>query len=70
MTLLEKIGLALAGSIATLLLYTLIIWFPVHMIQEVECLEQGYPEIRTTIGLTGYCINLEGAVTNQVIPLN
>ena len=37
-----------------------------HAHNEVQCLEKGYPEVRTTWNLKGYCVNIDGVVTGVV----
>lgn len=54
---------------AAFLLYLMLAWLPVHLSNEADCLEMGYPKTNTTVGLKGYCMNLDGAVTGKVVPL-
>ena len=42
------------------------IFLAVHVSNEVECLEKGYPVTRTTWKLEGYCVNIDGAVMGIV----
>lgn len=63
---LEKWLLLLATSMVIFLLYVMFIFIPVHLYNETKCLEKGYPVTNTTVTLTGYCMNLEGAITTKV----
>lgn len=46
--------------------YTILVWAPVSLYYEAKCLEKGYPESRVSVGLVGYCMNLDGTVTVKV----
>ena len=46
--------------------YTMFVWTPVSLYYEAKCLEKGYPESRVSVGLVGYCMNLDGTVTVKV----
>ena len=59
----------LVGFLWVVVIYAMLIWAPMHIMAESKCLAMGYPEVRTTVGLKSYCINLDGAVTNKVVPL-
>lgn len=52
--------------ISILCICLMLVWLPVHLINEDECLSKGYPETSTSIKLTGYCKNIEGVVTGVV----
>lgn len=39
-----------------LCLYSLFIWFPVSVYDNINCLDKGYDRHRTTIQLKSYCI--------------
>ena len=46
--------------------YCLFIWSPVNIYTEAECLREGYPEYKLSVGLERYCITLDGIVTVRV----
>ena len=46
--------------------YTIFVWAPVHLYTEAKCLEKGYPKSKVSVGLSRYCMNLEGTVTVKV----
>lgn len=50
--------------IVTILLF--VVWMPVALYTEAECLRAGYPKSNVTIGLERYCVTLDGAVTVKV----
>ena len=54
------------APIALLLVYLLFVIMPVAFYADAECLRNGYPESRVTIGLERYCMNLDGSVTVKV----
>lgn len=63
------------GSTAVVLLglfvlYVLIVYAPVSMLTEDECLSKGYPNYRVSYDLDRYCMNLEGSVTIKVEELD
>ena len=47
-------------------IYVLFIMIPVLMYTEAECLREGYPEYRVSIGLERYCMTLDGVITVKV----
>ena len=47
-------------------IYVLFIMVPVLMYTEAECLREGYPEYRVSIGLERYCMTLDGVITVKV----
>jgi len=55
-----------AAPFFLLMAYSFIIWLPVNVYNEAECLRKGYPEHRTSIGLERYCMNLDGSITVNV----
>ncbi len=69
MNIFDKILYAVLGLILLIILFLMLIYLPIKTINLSECLEQGYPESKTTLFLDGYCINLDGAVTGKVKPL-
>ncbi len=69
MDIFEKILFTLFGPLLLFMLFLTFIYLPIEAINSSECLEQGYPESKTTLFLDGYCINLDGAVTGKVKPL-
>ena len=42
------------------------IYLPVQLYTDAECLREGYPESRITVGMERYCMNLDGSVTVRV----
>lgn len=54
------------GVVLTVFILYSFIFVVVHAGNEVECLEKGYPDVRTTWNLEGYCVNIDGAVTGVV----
>ena len=52
--------------LAFIFVYTFFVWVPVYLYAEAKCLEKGYPKQRVSVGLSIYCINLEGSVTVNV----
>ena len=59
------IGNGLIIAFGFLIIYCFV-FITVHVGNEVECLEKGYPEVRTTWNLKGYCVNIDGVVTGVV----
>lgn len=59
-------GSILIAMFIAFILYCAFVLMPVQMYTEAECLRQGYPEHRVTIGLGRYCMTIDGAVTVQV----
>jgi len=47
-------------------LYTVIVWGPVKLYADAECLRLGYPKAQVSIGLERYCTTLDGSVTVKV----
>ena len=66
MNILEKLVLTIIALIFSGCFILLFVWVPAQMINEVKCLESGYPETRTTWKLDGYCLTLDGSVTVTV----
>jgi hypothetical protein len=46
--------------------YTIFVWAPVYLYAEAKCLEKGYPKANVSVGLSRYCMNLDGSVTVKV----
>jgi hypothetical protein len=44
----------------------MVVFLPVSLWAESRCLAKGYPKTEVTIGLSVYCLNLDGAVTTKV----
>ena len=67
---LEKVAIVLATAALTVIfsfmIYVMLIWMPVSLYAEAECLKQGYPEAIVSIGLERYCTTLDGMVTTRV----
>lgn len=61
-----KIVIMFIGCFIAFSVYFAFIWTPVSVYAEAKCLEKGYPESRVTIGLSVYCMTLDGAVTVNV----
>ena len=47
-------------------LYVIFVWLPVSMYAEADCLRNGYPKAKVSVGLERYCITLDGLVTVKV----
>ena len=43
-----------------------VVYIPVALYADAECLKAGYPKARVSIGLDRYCTTLDGAVTVKV----
>jgi len=54
------------GLIGLSVAYTFFIWTPVSIYTEAECLREGYPEHRVSVGLERYCMTLDGTITVRV----
>lgn len=46
--------------------YAILVWAPVYLYSEAKCLEKGYPKTKVSVGLSRYCMNLDGSVTVKV----
>lgn len=66
----NKLIVALFSPFLILLIYTLVIWLPVHTIHESQCLKAGYPKTNTDVFLNGYCVTLDGNIAIKVKSLN
>lgn len=44
----------------------LVVFVPVQMYTQAECLRNGYPKYAVTVGLERYCMNLQGTITVRV----
>ncbi len=64
------LGGLLLSSIMLMLLWVMFAVLPVGLINEIDCLEAGYPKAYTTINLQGYCLNLDGSITGIVHKLS
>lgn len=60
----------LIGLLGLIVLYLFIVFMPVGVYAEAECLEHGYPKAIVTYKLDIYCTNLEGSVTVGVDALS
>lgn len=58
------------AMIAAFALYVVLVWMPVALWTEAQCLERGYPKSQVSVTLSRYCTTLDGAVTVKVAPLN
>ena len=47
-------------------LYVIFVWLPVSMYAEADCLRNGYPKAKVSVGLERYCVTLDGLVTVKV----
>lgn len=56
---------AAALMLASLML-VMLVWLPVTMHAQAECLREGYPRAHVTYRLDRYCSTLDGAVTVKV----
>lgn len=54
------------GVVLTVFILYSFIFLVANARNEVQCLKKGYPEVRTTWNLEGYCVNIDGAVTGVV----
>ena len=66
MTILDKLIAVIISPIILLLVYGTFIWMPVNIYNEAECLREGYPENKVSIGLERYCMTLDGVITVRV----
>ena len=60
---------AFAIAVVTWFAFTLFLWIPTHLVGEQDCLDNGYPEVKTTIFLDNFCVGLDGVVNTEVIKL-
>ena len=69
MSIIENIllcGFWLVITLCCVILGSMLVYTPVLLYTEAECLRNGYPESRVTVGLERYCINLDGSVNVRV----
>jgi hypothetical protein len=64
MSALETVAATIASVMLVFFFFMLFIFFPAHAMNEEHCLELGYPEVRTTITLKGYCVSI-----SEVVPI-
>jgi hypothetical protein len=69
MSIVDKFLIGLFALLGIFCLYMLFVYVPVALSAEIDCLEMGFPETRTTITLKSYCVNMEGVVRSVVKPL-
>lgn len=62
----ESISVIAVVIVLAFTAYTVFVWTPVSLYYEAKCFEKGYPESRVSVGLSGYCMNLDGSVTVKV----
>lgn len=62
----KRVVIIFFSVVAVFVLYMLFAIFPVVLYTQAECLEKGYPEVKVTVGLSRYCMNLDGSVTVRV----
>ena len=65
----DVLGIALLVFLTTIVLfffYMIIFVAPVSFYTQAECLRNGYPKAKVSIGLERYCMNLDGTVTVRV----
>ncbi len=62
----DKVLMVLGTPIVLFVLFDVFIWVPVYIYTEAECLRQGYPKPKVSVGLERYCMNLDGSVTVKV----
>lgn len=62
----EKLLIAAVTPIALFAVYCIFVYVPVTIYTEAECLREGYPEYRVSVGLERYCMTLDGAITVKV----
>ncbi len=63
------LGATLLAALILLIVWVFVAVMPTDIMAHRDCLAQGYPKVETTITLESYCINLDGAVTNAVVPV-
>ena len=67
----KTLALGMATLLAVLfvgfILYTVFIYIPVNIYTEAECLKQGYPKHKVSVGLERYCLTIEGVIAPKVI---
>ena len=56
----------LGGILALFCAYTMLIYTPVSLYAEAQCLRNGYPKTYVSVGLEMYCSTLDGSVTVTV----
>ena len=59
---------ALSLLMAVLMAVLMLVYAPVMLKTEADCLRQGFPKYSVSIGLERYCLNMQGAVTTVVVP--
>lgn len=62
----NRLLVILLGPCLFFSIYVLLVFSPVSLYTEAECLREGYPEYRVSVGLERYCMNLDGSVTVRV----
>ena len=62
----DKLAIGLIILFGSMLTYMFLIFIPVKLYTQAECLREGYPEYRVSIGLERYCMNLDGTITVKV----
>lgn len=62
----DRVIWSLAIALVLYALYTLLVLTPMSLYHEAKCLEAGYPESQVTMGLSVYCIGIDGAVIDRV----
>lgn len=61
----------IAGALAAfalMMVVLLLVYLPVMLKTEADCLRQGFPTYSVSIGLERYCLNMQGSVTTVVVP--
>lgn len=59
-------AVAVLAAVALFVLYTMLIFTPVSIYTQAECLRKGFPKHAVSVGLERYCMNLDGSVTVKV----
>ena len=59
MTFIKKILLTAVTALGLFMVYAIFIYMPVTIYTESECLREGYPEYRFSVGLERYCMTLD-----------
>ena len=59
---------AVLAAFAMLMLVLLVVYMPVMLKTEADCLRAGYPKYSVSVGLERYCLNMQGTVTIVVVP--
>lgn len=62
----ERAFEAVIVVVAVAVIYAMLVILPMRQYANAECLREGYPVARVTIGLERYCLNMDGDVVIKV----